>query len=1087
MEANKWAKNGKKTESRRTFVIAATSKENMTNWVYMVRYVIESLEAASGKDPKVKGRQKRAMSRRSLTAEQVNKATFKSPAQGGIDADDPQTLEGEGDFRLVISVQKGANLINPEAFGTSNPYCVLKLDDQHCRTSTPKLASVDPIWGENFVFPLEKEQWVKSTLRVQVWNRDAYLSDDFLGYVDLELSSLEPEDLPVDGHDIKIPGERVSDVGEDGERGSELHAKGTGMWMKLVPKKKYEDARGELNIHAWLLMPSETQMLCEEEGGVAEFKKALLTKVLEAQLKGDSKDRGHEEKMNEDRRRISSITFSDLLEGVEERHLSMRGGEIEQEKIKAQKVEELEEAEAKEEMEKNEQEEIERNEKDARLSVSFASKQQLPYIQERVRKAAARDSYTQKALDQMDLEDVGEGKASASRSKRRHHSVFEPMDTSREGIAAGKKIEDVTSGIEQKLNGLIGDLGGKGGHVLGELQQILANVKGLRALEGAVTKDLRRSSLTSEAADAQNLLHLQAGGMLDAKDKKWLEANYTRDGHEEENGLVNASSPTSESGGGIARSRGSSSRGSVSGKNRSAPGRSPQSYSGSAKGDGDLRATSPFDSMTEAFMNSIIVGMGEGEGDEGEKEQGDKIKFRYKDAKGKVQGPFGAKDMLAWYEAGLMHEQVMVCMGYEEGVDHFMPFAMFIETLKNHYGGDDEGGVSWASHSNSSLFSDDMLFKDPVDVTKQFWKWDFDVFKFRESELCLLAVSIVESLNIPGVFKVPQSAFESFMDNVRHLMTRNDLPYHNYYHALDVMQTCFVFVEEMEASQFVTELEVFGLMIAAVCHDLDHPGLGNSYQVNKGTAVALRFNDASCLENMHAYLCFDIMRKNGCDIMSGLDNGDRVAMRKQIIGGIISTDMTFHFGLKNELNGVIERLEGEAGFLKTEKDREVLLKTLIHVADISNPCKPWDLSKEWSDRVIKEFFHQGDLEKAEGMKISVGMDRETVEQSSLSLNFCDFIVAPFFVSLVNLCGKMGRCVEMMSENRGLWDVLCRESAESKLECCEEGEAGEEARGKYREELDRWKLRAEGFDASVKGILEVRRGGAEGEGSGGDEK
>ncbi len=30
----------------------------------------------------------------------------------------------------------------------------------------------------------------------------------------------------------------------------------------------------------------------------------------------------------------------------------------------------------------------------------------------------------------------------------------------------------------------------------------------------------------------------------------------------------------------------------------------------------------------------------------------------------------------------------------------------------------------------------------------------------------------------------------------------------------------------------------------------------------------------------------------------------------------------------------------------------------VHAADISNPSKPWDLCKEWSMRVVTEFFDQ---------------------------------------------------------------------------------------------------------------------------------
>ena len=89
---------------------------------------------------------------------------------------------------------------------------------------------------------------------------------------------------------------------------------------------------------------------------------------------------------------------------------------------------------------------------------------------------------------------------------------------------------------------------------------------------------------------------------------------------------------------------------------------------------------------------------------------------------------------------------------------------------------------------------------------------------------------------------------------------------------------------------------------------------------------------------------------------------------------ILATDMTCHFGLKDELDGVVMRnsdlekeqeaagsevttaagsaTEGGSGggggvkrdklvetCLSSELDRTILLKTIMHVSDISNPCK----------------------------------------------------------------------------------------------------------------------------------------------------
>ena len=37
----------------------------------------------------------------------------------------------------------------------------------------------------------------------------------------------------------------------------------------------------------------------------------------------------------------------------------------------------------------------------------------------------------------------------------------------------------------------------------------------------------------------------------------------------------------------------------------------------------------------------------------------------------------------------------------------------------------------------------------------------------------------------------------------------------------------------------------------------------------------------------------------------------------------------------------------------------LVLQMALKCADICNPCRPWELSKQWSEKVTEEFFHQG--------------------------------------------------------------------------------------------------------------------------------
>jgi hypothetical protein len=57
------------------------------------------------------------------------------------------------------------------------------------------------------------------------------------------------------------------------------------------------------------------------------------------------------------------------------------------------------------------------------------------------------------------------------------------------------------------------------------------------------------------------------------------------------------------------------------------------------------------------------------------------------------------------------------------------------------------------------------------------------------------------------------------------------------------------------------------------------------------------------------------------------------------------------------------------------EDKLDCMNLAIHMSDIGNPTKKWDISFEWIDILFEEFFAQGDLERKKGLPISDLMDR----------------------------------------------------------------------------------------------------------------
>ena len=71
------------------------------------------------------------------------------------------------------------------------------------------------------------------------------------------------------------------------------------------------------------------------------------------------------------------------------------------------------------------------------------------------------------------------------------------------------------------------------------------------------------------------------------------------------------------------------------------------------------------------------------------------------------------------------------------------------------------------------------------------------------------------------------------------------------------MQSVFFMARRIDYEQHLPPLEMFALLTSALAHDVGHPGVNNAFLVNTGAPLAMRYNDISPLENMHASIMFE--------------------------------------------------------------------------------------------------------------------------------------------------------------------------------------------------------------------------------------
>ena len=93
--------------------------------------------------------------------------------------------------------------------------------------------------------------------------------------------------------------------------------------------------------------------------------------------------------------------------------------------------------------------------------------------------------------------------------------------------------------------------------------------------------------------------------------------------------------------------------------------------------------------------------------------------------------------------------------------------------------------------------------------------------------------------------------------------------YHNWRHAFNVCQLMFSIITNTTWWKQFGEIECLAMVIACLCHDLDHRGTNNSYQIKSSNSLA-RLYSTSTMEHHHFDQCIMLLNSNGNQILSNV-------------------------------------------------------------------------------------------------------------------------------------------------------------------------------------------------------------------------
>ena len=333
-----------------------------------------------------------------------------------------------------------------------------------------------------------------------------------------------------------------------------------------------------------------------------------------------------------------------------------------------------------------------------------------------------------------------------------------------------------------------------------------------------------------------------------------------------------------------------------------------------------------------------------------------------------------------------------------------------------------------------------ILHSENYDISKSITLKNFDIFELEkligyDNVLPLMGRIILENLGFLDEGILNQNKLDNFLTSLSNQYKPTTL-YHNSMHGADVTQSSYIYLTHSNAEKVAKTnvIDILSIIIAALGHDLGHPGLTNMFHMNDSTDIAITYNDISILENFHASLLFRTLRKSENNIFEKMSNIDYKIIRKRMISEILATDMANHGKVVSVIKSKIvvnENNEYKLNLLSgneqtKSEEQQYLLDFIIHLADLAHNTKLFNISLRWVSLLSEEFWRQGDLEKQKNLPVSFLCDREKVNIPQSQKGFINGFIIPTFEILVSVFPSLKFTLDNANHNLKEWQKLLEE-------------------------------------------------------------
>ncbi|KAM5228601.1 cAMP and cAMP-inhibited cGMP 3',5'-cyclic phosphodiesterase 10A isoform 2-T2 [Ctenodactylus gundi] len=323
--------------------------------------------------------------------------------------------------------------------------------------------------------------------------------------------------------------------------------------------------------------------------------------------------------------------------------------------------------------------------------------------------------------------------------------------------------------------------------------------------------------------------------------------------------------------------------------------------------------------------------------------------------------------------------------------------------------------LSYHSICTAEEWQDLMRFTLPGRLCKEIELFHFDIGPFENMWPGIFVYMIHRSC---GTSCFDLEKLCRFIMSVKKNYRR--VPYHNWKHAVTVAHCMYAILQNNDG--LFTDLERKGLLIACLCHDLDHRGFSNTYLQKFDHPLAALYS-TSTMEQHHFSQTVSILQLEGHNIFSALSSSEYEQVLEIIRKAIIATDLALYFGNRKQLE---EMYQTGSLNLHNQSHRDRVIGLMMTACDLCSVTKLWPVTKLTANDIYAEFWAEGDEMKKLGIQPIPMMDRDKRDEVPQGqIGFYNAVAIPCYTTLTQILPPTEPLLKACRDNLSQWEKVIR--------------------------------------------------------------